>query len=139
MEAKHQWHDGCVNTVHFTPSGRWLITGSDDQMVVIGDWQTGAVRLAYNSGHRNNVFQVTARAPAMGWLALTQRMQTDYPLLTKYPLLPGQDAPILKRADHRHLRGGRRGSLFSFLLHMRSVPDVVLSRAGAGRSAAGRQ
>ena len=30
---------GCVNTIHFTPSGRTLISGSDDQCIVLGDWQ----------------------------------------------------------------------------------------------------
>ena len=29
---------GCVNCVHFTESGRKLISGSDDQHICIGDW-----------------------------------------------------------------------------------------------------
>jgi hypothetical protein len=40
LEAVHEWHDGCVNTISFTPSGTALISGSDDRHIVVGDWQT---------------------------------------------------------------------------------------------------
>eukprot|EP00271_Cylindrocystis_brebissonii_P010082 TRINITY_DN26183_c0_g1_i1.p1 TRINITY_DN26183_c0_g1~~TRINITY_DN26183_c0_g1_i1.p1 ORF type:complete len:732 (-),score=170.80 TRINITY_DN26183_c0_g1_i1:674-2869(-) len=53
-------HDGCVNTVSFTPSGEFLLSGSDDRQIVIWDWQTGAQKLSYESGHHDNVFQARA-------------------------------------------------------------------------------
>ncbi len=34
-------HAGCVNTVHFNPSGDLLLSGSDDLKVIIWDWSTG--------------------------------------------------------------------------------------------------
>mmetsp|Transcript_49947 Transcript_49947/g.118139 ORF Transcript_49947/g.118139 Transcript_49947/m.118139 type:complete len:119 (+) Transcript_49947:237-593(+) len=57
LEAVHDWHDGCVNTISFTEGGDQLISGSDDEKIVIGRWETGEVTLQYESGHTNNVFQ----------------------------------------------------------------------------------
>ncbi|XP_062200777.1 uncharacterized protein LOC133903418 [Phragmites australis] len=50
-------HTGCVNTVAFNEIGDTLISGSDDQMVMLWDWDTGAVKLEFHSGHGGNVFQ----------------------------------------------------------------------------------
>ena len=36
-------HAGCVNTVHFSPSGELLLSGSDDLNIIIWDWATGEV------------------------------------------------------------------------------------------------
>jgi WD repeat-containing protein 42A len=60
LEGQHEWHQGCVNTISFTPSGTSLISGSDDRHIVLGDWQTGAIKLRWHSGHHNNVFQAKA-------------------------------------------------------------------------------
>jgi WD repeat-containing protein 42A len=46
-----------VNTVGFNADGDTLISGSDDQMVMLWDWDTGAIKLQFPSGHSNNVFQ----------------------------------------------------------------------------------
>ncbi|CAG9460089.1 unnamed protein product [Pedinophyceae sp. YPF-701] len=50
-------HMGCVNTVCFSPTGETLVSGSDDQRIILWDFATGQQRLAFNSKHRNNVFQ----------------------------------------------------------------------------------
>ncbi|KAH9322174.1 hypothetical protein KI387_016813, partial [Taxus chinensis] len=50
-------HKGCVNTVHFNPSGDLLVSGSDDREIIIWDWATGNKKLSFNSGHTNNIFQ----------------------------------------------------------------------------------
>ncbi|KAL3691481.1 hypothetical protein R1sor_005132 [Riccia sorocarpa] len=50
-------HRGCVNTVHFSPSGDLLISGSDDTEIVIWDWAAKSRKLSYSSGHKSNVFQ----------------------------------------------------------------------------------
>ncbi|KAI3435675.1 hypothetical protein D9Q98_001733 [Chlorella vulgaris] len=50
-------HDGCVNTVHFSPDGQLLVSGSDDMQIIFWDWQLGTRALEFHSGHRNNVFQ----------------------------------------------------------------------------------
>jgi WD40 repeat protein len=34
-------HDGCVNTLAFTPDGTRLISGSDDLKIKIWDWEAG--------------------------------------------------------------------------------------------------
>ena len=51
-------HDGCVNTLHFNMSGDLLASGSDDLEIVIWDWAKGKKKIAYQSGHSSNVFQV---------------------------------------------------------------------------------
>lgn len=83
-----QGHDGCVNTVQFSPCGQILVSGSDDMQVrgtgrrrtavrypgrhntlrwppptcpvqvFFWDWQLGTKTLDFASGHTNNVFQV---------------------------------------------------------------------------------
>lgn len=55
--TKLEWHDGCVNTVHFNPSGELLVSASDDTEIVIWDWAANIRKLSYPSGHHQNVFQ----------------------------------------------------------------------------------
>ncbi|XP_052134558.1 protein ALTERED SEED GERMINATION 2 [Oryza glaberrima] len=57
VHRKLNRHTGCVNTVGFNADGDTLISGSDDQMVMLWDWDTGAIKLQFHSGHSNNVFQ----------------------------------------------------------------------------------
>ena len=57
LARKLQNHRGCVNTVSFNADGDILISGSDDRQVILWDWETGSVKLAFDSGHNSNVFQ----------------------------------------------------------------------------------
>jgi WD repeat-containing protein 42A len=34
-------HLGCVNTVHFDPTGQLLLSGSDDLQIMVWDWAAG--------------------------------------------------------------------------------------------------
>ncbi|KAJ9549205.1 hypothetical protein OSB04_021748 [Centaurea solstitialis] len=54
---KLEKHRGCVNTVSFNADGDILVSGSDDRRVILWDWETGCVKLSFNSGHNNNIFQ----------------------------------------------------------------------------------
>lgn len=56
---KLQEHRGCVNTLNFNSGGTRLASGSDDLRVVVWDWARGRPLLDFESGHRNNVFQVS--------------------------------------------------------------------------------
>ncbi len=42
LDRKLDGHEGCVNTVSFTPSGDRLVSGSDDLYINTWDWQTGS-------------------------------------------------------------------------------------------------
>lgn len=53
-------HNGCVNTLHFSPSGDLLASGSDDLDIAIWDWAKHKKVLSYDSGHASNVFQVSS-------------------------------------------------------------------------------
>ncbi|MQM02606.1 hypothetical protein Taro_035374 [Colocasia esculenta] len=50
-------HGGCVNTVHFNPSGDLLLSGSDDEQIIFWNWAAKSKKFAYHSGHSENVFQ----------------------------------------------------------------------------------
>ncbi|CAA7391467.1 unnamed protein product [Spirodela intermedia] len=57
IHNKLEKHRGCVNTVTFNTDGGILVSGSDDRMVILWDWEPGRPRLSFHSGHTNNVFQ----------------------------------------------------------------------------------
>lgn len=57
IHKKLDRHRGCVNTVSFNAHGDILVSGSDDRMVMLWDWDTGVTKLSFDSGHTNNVFQ----------------------------------------------------------------------------------
>ncbi|XP_041372422.1 DDB1- and CUL4-associated factor 8-like isoform X2 [Gigantopelta aegis] len=52
-----EYHDGCVNALHFNRIGTLLASGSDDLHIVLWNWIRNRPALAYESGHRSNVFQ----------------------------------------------------------------------------------
>jgi WD40 repeat protein len=52
---------GCVNAVGFSSSGSILVSGSDDLQIALWDWNREKMLMAFPSGHRNNVFQVSSR------------------------------------------------------------------------------
>ncbi|WOL16800.1 DDB1- and CUL4-associated factor 8 isoform X2 [Canna indica] len=57
IHRKLDKHTGCVNTVSFNADGDILASGSDDTKVILWDWDAGLVKLSFNSGHSDNVFQ----------------------------------------------------------------------------------
>ncbi|CAM8990931.1 unnamed protein product [Rhodiola kirilowii] len=54
---KLEKHRGCVNTVSFNADGDVIISGSDDQRIILWNWETGNAKLTFESGHLDNVFQ----------------------------------------------------------------------------------
>lgn len=54
---KLEGHRGCVNTVGFNSDGGIVISGSDDKMVKLWDWETGRMNFEFHSGHNGNIFQ----------------------------------------------------------------------------------
>jgi len=61
LQGRLERHTGCVNTLHFNPSGTRLASGSDDLRVIIWDWALRRAELEFDSGHKSNVFQVGGR------------------------------------------------------------------------------
>ena len=61
LEHKLAGHEGCVNCINFSPSGRLLASGSDDLQVVLWDWVRGRQLASLDSGHIANVFQVSRK------------------------------------------------------------------------------
>lgn len=57
LARKLEKHRGCVNAVSFNPSGDTLVSGSDDRRVILWDWENGHIKLCFNSGHSNNIFE----------------------------------------------------------------------------------
>lgn len=52
------WHGEDVTAVEFSPSGRFLASGSQDTTVAIWDWSAGRNLTSYASGHVSSVVQV---------------------------------------------------------------------------------
>ncbi|XP_043708431.1 DDB1- and CUL4-associated factor 8-like isoform X4 [Telopea speciosissima] len=57
LYKKLEKHRGCVNTVSFNAVGDILVSGSDDRLIKLWDWEAGRVKLSFHSGHTKNVFQ----------------------------------------------------------------------------------
>ncbi|KAF3791362.1 DDB1- and CUL4-associated factor 8 [Nymphaea thermarum] len=57
LYVKLSAHDGCVNTVHFNPTGDLLVSGSDDKQIIFWNWAQKMKKFSYYSGHEDNVFQ----------------------------------------------------------------------------------
>lgn len=57
IHRKLEKHRGCVNALSFNADGNIIVTGSDDRMVMLWDWDTGLVKLEFQSGHSRNVLQ----------------------------------------------------------------------------------
>lgn len=57
LHKKLKEHTGCVNTVSFNADGDILVSGSDDRQVILWDWDTATVKLSFDSGHCDNIFQ----------------------------------------------------------------------------------
>ena len=62
LSEKLYYHDGCVNTLNFNPSGELIASGSDDLNIAIWDWikEPKHPKVHYDSGHSSNVFQVNS-------------------------------------------------------------------------------
>ncbi|PKU69206.1 hypothetical protein MA16_Dca002476 [Dendrobium catenatum] len=56
LYGKLHGHKGCVNNVHFSPSGDILVSGSDDKDIIFWNWSNKSKILTYCSGHNENVF-----------------------------------------------------------------------------------
>lgn len=57
LQSKLDYHEGCVNALHFNRIGTLLASGSDDLNIVLWNWVQQRPALFYDSGHRSNVFQ----------------------------------------------------------------------------------
>ena len=59
MKLSHtlDYHEGCVNALNFNRIGTLLASASDDYQVCLWDWARSSLVLAFESGHKSNVFQ----------------------------------------------------------------------------------
>jgi WD repeat-containing protein 42A len=56
LQRKLEAHAGCVNTVSFdTEGGDVLISGSDDQQILLWDWQRGECCCCFISTNSNSM------------------------------------------------------------------------------------
>ncbi|KAJ1692590.1 hypothetical protein LUZ63_009288 [Rhynchospora breviuscula] len=56
IERKLKEHRGCVNTLCFNSDGNILLSGSDDQKIILWDWQIGSSKYSLHTGHTENIF-----------------------------------------------------------------------------------
>ncbi|XP_033984673.1 DDB1- and CUL4-associated factor 6 isoform X1 [Trematomus bernacchii] len=56
LEGTLNVHDGCVNTISWSDTGEYLLSGSDDTFLVISNPYNKKVKKSIRSGHRTNIF-----------------------------------------------------------------------------------
>ncbi|XP_062862656.1 DDB1- and CUL4-associated factor 6 isoform X2 [Trichomycterus rosablanca] len=56
LEAVLNVHDGCVNTISWSDTGEYILSGSDDTHLVITNPYNRKVKTTIRSGHRANIF-----------------------------------------------------------------------------------
>ncbi|KAK5920604.1 hypothetical protein CgunFtcFv8_024397 [Champsocephalus gunnari] len=56
LEGTLNVHDGCVNTISWSDTGEYLLSGSDDTFLVISNPYNKKVKKSIRSGHRANIF-----------------------------------------------------------------------------------
>lgn len=56
MYKRLKVHKGCVNTVSWNDKGQYLLSGSDDQTIVVTNPYTGKILVQYDTAHRANIF-----------------------------------------------------------------------------------
>ncbi|XP_069800536.1 DDB1- and CUL4-associated factor 6 isoform X2 [Dendropsophus ebraccatus] len=56
LETTLNVHEGCVNTISWSSTGEYLLSGSDDTTLVISNPYTKKVLTQIRSGHRANIF-----------------------------------------------------------------------------------
>jgi WD40 repeat protein len=52
MKLRH--HRGCVNSLNFSPSGKFLLSGSDDSSLCL--WELDLLRAQFRPGHTANIY-----------------------------------------------------------------------------------
>ncbi|GIL52116.1 hypothetical protein Vafri_8049 [Volvox africanus] len=123
LQRKLKGHRGCVNTVSFNPTGDLLVSGSDDQNVILWDWRQGVRRLRFEPGHTNNIFQ--ARFLPGTYDKSLISCAADGQVRVSY-LQEGSSRPTTKRL-HRHM-----GRAHKFALQHASPYDPAYGSAGGG-------
>ncbi|KAL3881233.1 hypothetical protein ACJMK2_027689 [Sinanodonta woodiana] len=56
LEKKLEVHNGCVNTICWNDQGHYILSGSDDQRLVVTNPFSGKNLFSIRSGHRANIF-----------------------------------------------------------------------------------
>ncbi|XP_070191323.1 DDB1- and CUL4-associated factor 6-like isoform X2 [Littorina saxatilis] len=56
LERRLEVHRGCVNTIAWNESGTSILSGSDDQHLVISNPFSGQTKASIRSGHHSNIF-----------------------------------------------------------------------------------
>uniref|UniRef100_A0A8C4GRY2 DDB1-and CUL4-associated factor 6 n=1 Tax=Dicentrarchus labrax TaxID=13489 RepID=A0A8C4GRY2_DICLA len=56
LEGTLNVHDGCVNTISWSDTGEYILSGSDDTFLVISNPYNKKVKKSIRSGHRANIF-----------------------------------------------------------------------------------
>uniref|UniRef100_G1Q446 Uncharacterized protein n=1 Tax=Myotis lucifugus TaxID=59463 RepID=G1Q446_MYOLU len=140
-------HSGCVNSVHFNQRGTWLASSSDDLTVIIWDWARQHPVMAFNTGHRNNVFQAkflpncgdstlatcardgqvrVAQLPAISLSRVSKRVAQHRGACHKVALVP--DSPV------RFLTAGEDAVVFGIDLRQdRPASRVVVTKENETR------
>ncbi|CAB1326518.1 unnamed protein product [Coregonus sp. 'balchen'] len=100
LQGRLERHTGCVNTLHFNPSGTRLASGSDDLRVVVWDWARRRAELEFDSGHKSNVFQIrVAELSAMQRCKNTKRVAQHKGAAHKLALEPDSPCCFLSAGE----------------------------------------
>ncbi|KAG5671802.1 hypothetical protein PVAND_001977 [Polypedilum vanderplanki] len=57
LMARLNEHLGCVNSLGFSNNGQYLLSGSDDQRIILWNWYNQKALSVKNTKHKKNIFQ----------------------------------------------------------------------------------
>ncbi|KAF7281239.1 DDB1- and CUL4-associated factor 8 isoform X2 [Rhynchophorus ferrugineus] len=131
-------HEGCVNSLNFSPDGSLLVSGSDDLKVVIWDWRVCKTLMKIDTRHRRNIFQTKfldlkgpdlhlatcARDGQVYYLQIGQDGRTENKKSGQHKG-PCHKLTVLKDQPHIFLSAGEDGVIFNHDIRRSKAQSII--------------
>lgn len=122
-------HKGCVNTISWNDKGQYLLSGSDDQTIVVTNPFNGQVLVQYNTAHRANIFSAKflPHSGDHGIVSCSGDGIVLYSELTTAASVKYYEKSAGSKSPHRHGSDANDANLNYFNCHSRGTTYEVLT------------